>query len=250
MRLLIFLSLIPTLAFANPIDDKCSQHTVFGAPVSKIVTNDQYLCKTNYAIHYRNDTKTAEYAVEHLDLLDITGPATRENDFRADKEIPFKYQALLTDYAGRPYDRGHLVPAADNKINDDVMSESFFLSNMIPQVPNNNRGIWRILEEKTRDLALTKDVYVISGTIYDDGYITIGSGKVGVPSKLWKVIYNNTDKTGIAFVFPNAALPVADMPKYAVSISEVENVTGINFFPKASNSSFEKNNTFDGFFSE
>jgi len=248
MRLFIFLAFIPTFVFANPIDDRCSQHTIFGAPISKIITNDQYLCKTNYAIHYRDDTKTAEYVVEHLDLLDITGPSTRENDFKPDKDIPIQFEAQLSDYAGTPYDRGHLAPAADNKTNDDIMSQSFFLSNMVPQVANNNRGIWRILEEKTRDLGLTKDVYVISGTIYDTGYSTIGADKVGVPSRLWKVIYDNTDKTGIAFIFPNAALPVTVMPKYAVSISDVEKATGLNFFPKATDASFEKTNNIGTFF--
>lgn len=248
MRLLIALAFIPTLAFANPIDDKCPQHTIFGAPISKIESNDQYICKTNYAIHYRYDTKTAEYVVEHLDSSDITGPATREDDFRPDKDIPVEHQAQLSDYAGMPYDRGHLVPAADNKASEEVMSESFFLSNMVPQTPNNNRGIWRILELKTRDLGLIKDVYVISGTIYDVGYLTIGDGKVGVPSRLWKVVYDNTDRTAIAFIFPNAALPVADMPKYAVTVSDVEQATGINFFPKEKDAVFEQTKDFDAFF--
>ena len=210
-------------------------------------SNDQYICKTNYAIHYRYDTKTAEYVVEHLDSSDISGPATREDDFRPDKDIPVQYEAQLSDYAGMPYDRGHLVPAADNKTNDEMMSESFFLSNMVPQTPNHNRGIWRILELKTRDLGLAKDVYVISGTIYDAGYLTIGANKVGVPSRLWKVVYNNTDHTAIAFIFPNAALPVADMPKYAVSVADVEKATGINFFPKE-NGEFEKTSDFAAFF--
>jgi endonuclease G len=103
---------------------------------------------------------------------------------------------------------------------------------MIPQTPNHNRGIWRILELGVRNTALTNDIYVVSGTMYQDGYLTIGPGKVGVPQYVWKVVYNATNNTAIGFLFPNEAIPVADLPKYAVSVDIVESTTGINVFPK------------------
>lgn len=221
-----------TFANANPIDDNCAQHTIFGAPISSITQNTQYVCHSNYAIHYRYDTKTAEYVVEHLDHTDITGPAKRKDDFRQDPLIPDDKEASLSDYKGHPYDRGHLVPAADNRTDAEQMSESFFLSNMVPQTPNNNRGIWRILELGVRNTAMTNDIYVVSGTVYTDGYTTIGDGKVGVPQYVWKVVYNNTNNTAIGFLFPNEAIPVKDLPKYAMSVDKVEEFTGVNVFPK------------------
>ena len=205
MKSLYLLALIPFAAFANPIDDNCPQHTTMGAPISSITTNDQYVCHTNYAIHYRYDTKTAEYVVEHLDQTDINGPAKRKDDFRPDDLIPDDKEAHLEDYKGQPYDRGHLVPAADNRTDATQMSESFFLSNMVPQTPNHNRGIWRILELGVRNAALTDDIYVVSGTIYDKDYLVIGNG-LGVPTRLWKVVYNATTNQTIAFIFPNAAV--------------------------------------------
>ncbi len=233
MRLLYLLALVPSVALANPIDDKCPEHTIFGAPISKLEQNTQYICHTNYAIHYRYDTKTAEFVVEHLDLADITGPAKRQDDFRPDDQIPKEHSATLDDYSGEPYDRGHLVPGADNRTNPEVMSESFFLSNMVPQVPNNNRGIWRILETKVRDWALeNRDLYVVSGTVYEEGYKTIGEGKVGVPTYLWKVVYDRATDSTIAFLMPNEALPVKDLPKYLTTVDHVEEVTGLNIFPK------------------
>lgn len=235
MRLLYTLALLPTIAFANPIDDNCPQHTIFGAPVSSIDNGTQYICHTNYAIHYRFDTKTAEYVVEHLDNTDITGPAKRKDDFRPDDQIAPEHSATLEDYSGEPYDRGHLVPGADNRANQEVMSESFFLSNMVPQVPNNNRGIWRMLETKVRDWALeNRDLYVVSGTIYEEGYKTIGEGKVGVPTYLWKVVYDKATDSTIAYLMPNAELPVKDMPKYLTTVNRVEELTGLNIFPQLS----------------
>ena len=135
-KLLIALLLLPLIALANPIDDKCPQFVLRGAPISQL-TNTQYICKTNYAIHYRYDTKTPEYVVEHVTKEAISGPAKRKDDFRPDPDIPKQHQSQLTDYAGQPYDRGHLAPGANNTQNDNIMSESFFLSNMMPQVPNN-----------------------------------------------------------------------------------------------------------------
>lgn len=233
MRLLFILALIPTFVYANPIDDKCPEHVTLGAPVSKLVENTQYVCHTNYAVHYRFDTKTAEYVVEHLDPQDVSGPSKRKDDFRPDDLIAPEHSATLEDYSGEPYDRGHLVPAGDNRANDETMSESFFLSNMVPQVPNNNRGIWRILESKVRDTALeNRDLYVVSGTIYEDGYKTIGDNKVGIPTFLWKVVYDKTTNSTIAYLMPNAELPVKDLPKYTTTVDHVEEVTGLNLFPK------------------
>ena len=232
-KLLTLLLLVPALAWANPIDDNCPQFVLRGAPVSPMqVGTTQYLCKQNYAIHYRYDTRTAEYVVEHITLASITGPAKRKDDFRPDPAIPKQYQSQLGDYAGFPFDRGHLAPGADNTQSDVIMSESFFLSNMVPQVPNHNRGIWKQLETAVRNWVLEgKDIYVVSGTIYNPGYQTIGANKVGIPTHMWKVIVDRKGSKAIAFLFPNAPLPVADLPKYATNVATIEQYTGINFMP-------------------
>lgn len=223
--------------FANGIDDKCPKFVVHGAPVSSITTNDQYLCKTNYAIHYRNDVKGPEYVVEHLTLESIKGTAGRKDDFRVDPEVPKQFQAQLSDYTKTGYDRGHLAPAADNSQSPEIMSESFFLSNMMPQAPNLNRGVWKNLETLIRTWASDKDydIYVITGTIFDAGYKTIGENKVGVPTRTFKVIINNKNWKMIGFMFPNnigTTIGALDYAKYAVSIYDIELATGIDFSPK------------------
>ena len=242
MNKLLLLLLIPFAALANPIDDQCPQHVLRGAPVSpQAPGTTQYLCKQNYAIHYRYDTKTAEYVVQHVTLQSISGPAKRKDDFRPDPTIPKQHQSLLSDYAGFPFDRGHLSPGADNNINDDIMSESFFLSNMVPQVPNHNRGIWKQLETAVRNWVQEgKDIYVVSGTIYAAGYQTIGAGRVGIPTHMWKVIVDRKSSKSIAFLFPNAPLPVADLPKYATSVDAIEKATGINFMPQLTKAQEDK----------
>lgn len=231
-KLLAILLLLPTFAFANPIDDNCPQHTIHGAPVSSIVENTQYICQMNYAVHYRYDTKTAEYVVERLDEADITGPAKRKDDFRSNPQVEDDKEAHLEDYKGHPYDRGHLAPAANNRVDQEQMSESFYLTNMVPQDPGHNRGIWRILEIGVRNTAAAGgDIYVVSGTIYDEGYKVIGDN-LGVPTRLWKVIYDAKTGESIAFLFPNEKLSTKDLHKYAVTIDQIEKETKLNLFPK------------------
>lgn len=232
-QVLFFVSLVAVLV-ANPIDDKASELVYQGAPISKITKDTQYLIKKNYAIHYRFDTKTAEYVVEHPTKEKVNGASKRKDDFRPDPELPKQHQSQLADYAGEAYDRGHLVPAGNSTQNDDVMSESFFLSNMVPQVPNHNRGIWKQLETAVRVWVNEgKDIYVISGTFYKKEHKEIGQ-HVGVPDNLWKVIIDAKSKKAISFWFPNAPLPVADLPKYATTISDIEQKTGLNFDPNLS----------------
>jgi endonuclease G len=237
LLLSLSLSLLPFTVLANSIDDNCPEHTIHGAPISSITTNTQYICHSNYAVHYRYDTKTAEFVVEHLDQSDITGPAKRRNDFRPDPKVDDDKEAQLSDYAGNPYDRGHLVPAADNRTDQEQMSESFFLTNMIPHDPGNNRVIWRILEQGVRNTAAAdNDIYVASGTIYEPGFTTIGDGKVGVPTKVWKVVYNHTNGETVAFIFPNQKFKASQIPEFVVTVDAVEAATGINFFPKLAES--------------
>jgi endonuclease G len=167
--------------------------------------------------------------VQHVTLQSISGPAKRKDDFRPDPAIPKQHQSLLSDYAGFPFDRGHLSPGADNNINDDIMSESFFLSNMVPQVPNHNRGIWKQLETWERFWVLKGgDFYIISGGIFAPGHKTIGNG-VGVPTHLYKVIIDKNTKVVTAYLMPNVPLPVEDLPKYQTTMTAVEQATGMRF---------------------
>lgn len=232
----LLLLLFPIIALANPIDDNCPRFVTNGAPVSTR-TNTIYMCKQNYAVNYRVDTKTAEYVVEHPTYLSIKGFANRKDDFHADVALPKQVRSELSDYNKSGYDKGHLAPAGDNTISESVMSESFALSNMVPQNPSNNRIIWNHLETKIRNLvSANHDIYVTSGTLYNPMYKTIGTNKVGVPDFLWKVIYDKSNGKVIAFLIPNVALNVKDLPKFVISVSELEQLTKLNFLPLLPNS--------------
>jgi endonuclease G len=202
-----------------------------GVPQYQAQPGDQELCRTNYAVIHRCSVKAPVAVFEHLTIAAMTGPAKRKDNFRPDPQVHEQCRATLADYAtvGRTHDRGHMAPAGNNTQNDQIMSESFFLSNMVAQVANNNRGIWKQLETWERDWASKGgDFYIISGGIYDPGHPVTGNG-LGIPTRLYKLIYERNSGQTMAYLMPNAPLPVADLPKYQTTVQAVEQATGMRF---------------------
>jgi len=213
------------------IAKNCPQFTSNGVPTYKAQPGDQELCKKNYAVIHRCSVKAPVAVFEHLTRESMTGLAKRKNNFKPDPEVTPQCRASLADYKtiGSTHDRGHMAPAANNTQSADIMSESFLLSNMVPQVANNNRGIWKQLETWERQWALQGgDFYIISGAIYDTGYKVTGNG-LGIPTRLYKIIHDKQSNRTMAYMMPNDKLPVADLPKYQVSLEAVEQATGFKF---------------------
>jgi endonuclease G len=232
MNKFLLLLLLSSNVFANGIDDKCPKVAIWGAPQITKEGNNQYICKSDYAINYDYKTKVAYFVVEHITKDEIAvKSASRKDDFREDTEVPAQYRVTLKDYTGSGLDRGHMAPAADFVSDSKLMSESFFLSNMMPQAPGNNRGIWKSTEERVRAWATKSDVYAITGTHFDKGYKTMGN-KVGIPTHVYKIVIQPENKRMIAFWYPNEKLDPKQIAKYVVSVKDIEAKTGIDFSPK------------------
>jgi endonuclease G len=229
--LLALVLFVPVFAAAQ-INQQCPQFTVNGTPEYQAQPGDQEICHTNYAVIHRCSVKAPVAVFEHLTMAAMTGPAKRKDNFRPDPLVTPNCSASLSDYAivGKTHDRGHMAPAGNNTQNDAIMSESFFLSNMVAQVANNNRGIWKQLEtwERTWATNPNADFYIISGGIFDPGHPVIGNG-LGIPTRLYKIIIEKNSKNVQAYLMPNTALPVADLPKYQTTMYAVEQATGMKF---------------------
>lgn len=230
-KLLLLLLLVSTQVFAQ-INQQCPQFTVNGTPIYEAQPGDQEICHLNYAVIHRCSVKAPVAVFEHLTIASMSGSATRKDDFRPDPLVTPNCSATLADYAtvGKTHDRGHMAPAKNNTINAEIMSESFFLSNMVPQVANNNRGIWKQLETYERQWAMTQgtDFYIISGGIFDKGHPVVGNG-LGIPTRLYKIIIEKNSRRVQAYLMPNAALPVKDLPKYQTTMTAIEEATGMKF---------------------
>lgn len=239
----VLFSLSASQVAAGPLDD-CQELTTYGIPGN---TGD-ILCHKGYLLAHDPARKTPIWIIEHLAKEKVMGTLARKDAFKPDPDLAKGRRAELNDYKGSPYDRGHMAPAADMKWDAQAMAECFYLSNMVPQVGKGmNRGIWRILEDKVRDWAISRgEIYIYTGPVYDvkEELKVIGKNKVAVPSALFKIVFSPGDQKAIAFIMPNRSLNTKDIPKYIVSVREVEKETGLDFFDalsKETQDSFESN---------
>ena len=208
------------------------QTKINGLELPTITKSDVIVKHLGYTLSYNEKHEQANWVAYELTAAETHKTVNRTNDFRPDMDVKTG-SATNEDYQGSGYDRGHLAPAADMSWSAQAMEESFFYSNMSPQVPGFNRGIWKKLEEQVRQWAIeNKDIYVVTGPILENNLPSIGSEKVSVPRYYFKVIldYTEPELKGIGFILPNASSSLP-LTSFAVSIDSVERKTGIDFFP-------------------
>ncbi len=196
------------------------------------IEGEQIINHVGYTLSYNEEYEQASYVAYKLTQNELYGPAQRKDNFKADPAVKTG-SATLDDYKKSGYDRGHLCPAADQKESDSAMSDSFYMSNMSPQSPQFNRGIWADLEGTVRTFADNNhEIYVVTGPILSDGpYETIGKNKVAIPNYYYKVIldYKEPEIKAIGFILPNKK-GEKDLEEYATNINHIESITNIDFF--------------------
>jgi endonuclease G, mitochondrial len=134
------------------------------------------------------------------------------------------------NYKNGPYNKGHLLPAADRRKSFSDYKETFYTSNISPQLPEFNSGIWNRLEEKVRYWATKYDsLYVVTGGVLEKNLPTIGHEQVSVPNYFYKVLMTKDASKMIAFLVPHEE---SDLPLYefVTSVDSIEKITGIDFF--------------------
>ena len=185
------------------------------------------LCFDDFAIYYSPSDKKPIYTVERLNGEQLQAPRPRRtNQFYEEARLPLNERALLTDYRGSGYDRGHNVPAGD-MTRERGMAQSFSLANMMPQARQNNQGIWaKRVEEPTRMYIKRAqgDVYIFTGSIGFAG--SIGKSKVTIPSHLYKLVYDPNKKLAWAYWVENRDDAQMRAP---ISYAELVQKTGIDF---------------------
>lgn len=213
------------------------------APVSKPRTLAYYYAQgpncalvehTYYALCYREEAEQPAWTVYVLTAENLKqGTHRRTQDFRPDPKVATG-SADLSDYRKSGYDRGHLVPAGDFKWDPAAMSETFYLSNMSPQLHEFNAGIWERVESTVRSWARRhKRLLVYTGPVLDKPKEHIGANRVAVPRAFYKVVYaieNEKSPQALAFLVPHAPSQ-RDPLEFLVPVDSVEKVTGIDFFP-------------------
>lgn len=214
--------------------------------IPEINATDEIICHSAMCLVYEEKHEQAKW-VAHIILPDIVnGKEGRTDDFRKDTLV--KTETAYDDdyflkikqpdgkikYDGFGYDRGHLAPSADFRWSKKALSESYYYSNMSPQLPEFNRQKWADLEGIFREYITSHtetQLYVVTGPILYDTLPKLerGKNKVTIPEFYYKVALDLINNKAIGFIMPNKKIeyPTAS---YAVPINDVEKITGINFF--------------------
>jgi DNA/RNA endonuclease G (NUC1) len=203
-----------------------------------------------YILCYDPGNRVALWAAYNLRAEDVVS-AQRLDAFRTDPRLSVDENASCSDYAGTGYARGHAVPRDDMNRSPAAQANTFFLSNMSPQLNAFNGGIWARLERLVRDYAKHYgEVYVITGSVLQEPIQWLPPGRVAIPSRFYKIMLR-TSPAGTpearAVVLPHlpfqpgpgggqgkqrSTAADAYLAGHLVSISEVENLTGLDLLPK------------------
>ncbi|MCU0325547.1 MAG: DNA/RNA non-specific endonuclease [Spirosomaceae bacterium] len=239
-----------TLVPSNNTNPTRDDNMALGNPSGAGGDEDNYLMnKTQFMLSYNNSRGTANWVSWHLSTA-WKGATERTNNFRPDESLPSGwFRAVTSDYTDSGFDRGHLCPSDDRDGSFEDNNATFLMTNIVPQSPNNNRGLWADLEAYCRKVAEAgNELYIVAG-VYGTGGSgsnggrtkTLAKGKITVPESLWKVVVilpigsndisriNETTRV-IAVNIPNKqSVDGTKWGEYRLSVDDLEDLTGYDF---------------------
>jgi endonuclease G len=213
----------------NPFPEAhCAIHAPWGAPKAN-KPNTSNVCREGYYISHDNDNKIPVWGAWQVRHDRVNGCWPRTNAFVADQSLSGR-SARPDDYAGTGYDKGHLANDAHQTWAQMPSYESFLMSNMYPQLPGLNRGIWKLLETATGAWAFDRKTTLIvyAGAIYDNTDPVIGKG-VRIPKGFYKILVDKNTNETLAFIFPHREDLGSDLAKVQTTVANIERFAGITF---------------------
>ncbi len=222
---------LPEAAVEQHVEESTTDSLIQHLEIPFFRQGEQVITHTGYTLSYNEAAEQANWVAYELTAQETQKAFERTNKFLVDPAVSTG-SATDADYKKSGFDRGHLAPAADMGWSSTTMIESFYFSNMSPQLPGFNRGIWKNLESLVRTWANENEsIYVVTGPVLTPGLPTIGGNQVAIPMHYYKVIldYREPSIKGIGFVLPNTSSSLP-LQQFALSIDSVEKITGINFF--------------------
>ncbi len=254
LKLFLIFFIIGLMAKAQNGDDamRSALLTYAGLPLAADSLNVKVLTNTAYMVGYSESLKNPLWAVYRAG--NMRGSYKCQNDDKWERPFRFKTDPRSTaavshdDYSSTGYDRGHMAPDALIQCHYGPVEkmETYLMTNIAPQKPELNRGIWEELEQYVRETLSQKDdsnkniveVFVTVGPIFDTANPTKLASGVAIPDRFYKILtyqigYFGTVKA-VAFIFPQN--PASNhLMDYVVTIDEIEAATGLDFNTQLTN---------------
>jgi endonuclease G len=199
-----------------------------------------------FCLVYSEPHEQARWVAHMIRPEILEGRVSRTNDFRVDEKVAsgtaveedyflkYKQPDGSYEYDGFGYDRGHLAPSADFRWSYKALSESYYYSNMSPQLPEFNREAWAELENLLRGYIYRHPearLYVVTGPVLEDDLPRVDRSvnKLSIPRQFWKVALDLENRRAIGFLLPHQAINYP-LESFVVPIDRIEEVTGLDLF--------------------
>ena len=224
-------------------------HVEFGTPRDADNADDLIITRAQSVVSYNRNTGGPNWVSYNLDAAHF-GTEDRCNCFTNDPAVAAAGYPLIrtSDYTNGGYDRGHMMRSADRTLTNFENATTFYLSNVVPQTPDLNQGVWASEELYIADLARVsnRELYIITGPAFTGPARTIkDEGKIRIPDFTWKIVVAMERGKGLADItswddlaavqvfavsMPNiAGIRNANWRDYQVSVDSLEALTGYDF---------------------
>ena len=206
----------------------CRSHLIYGSPSE----DGHVICRLGFAFSYDTDRMIPIWASYRLLASPpVVVSSRRRLMFRPDPEVPVP-QNYLSNFRGSGYDRGHLVPTIAVLWNWNAAQEAQFSSNITPQNPRFNRGIWARLDRVIRVWVEERGMlYVISGPVFNSDNVKWINQIVAIPDLFFKIVFDPVSRSSLAFLIPNTNVASSSrLEDFLVTVNEIEKKTGLDFF--------------------
>ena len=176
-------------------------------------------------------------------------PYNKNGDFSEypnDPDLPSQYHFTSDPYWGSGYDHGHIIASADRaySYNSKANTQTFYMTNMQPQVNGFNAGVWSNMEAQVRTWNSNNfrdTLYVVKGGTIDKAehiikYLGSGQNKIPVPKYFFMALLCKNKDTAnggykaLGFWIQHQSNDTRNLAQYVVPIRELEQLTGIDFF--------------------
>ena len=247
LSLLCLVTLLLSGSAVQAEPSQVSRHLALGNPSGAVADLNQpanyLILRDQYAVSYHRDRGIPNWVAWHLQVSDLGDTPRYTGSFITDTSLPNGwYRVTHGNYTNSGYDRGHMTPSADRTASEADNQATFILTNIVPQAPANNQGLWAQLEEQSRQLVNDgNELYLVAGGHGSLG--TLATGRLTIPASLWKVmlLLHATDGDDLARVTadtvvlaiwtPNdASVQGRTWQEYQTTVRCIEERTGLDFF--------------------